>query len=68
MKIGNPNDPGDLILLKKLCERYGIKSDVEAAQLAKPSKSECGAGRCSNDCTHACATCYACPDNCSLKP
>lgn len=67
MKIGNPNDPGDLVLLKELCKRYGLGQKVIAAAETKKSANECGAGKCSNDCTHVCTTCYRCPDNCSLK-
>ncbi|MDD5189863.1 MAG: hypothetical protein PHE50_02340 [Dehalococcoidales bacterium] len=67
MKVGNPEDTGDLVILKTLCKKYGIAKAVEGIKTVRTAASNCGAGACSNDCTHMCATCYACPDNCSLK-
>lgn len=61
--------PGDLILLKNLCEKYELRGVFEEVQARKHSsvKSECGAGSCSNDCTMMCAECYACPPDCTLS-
>lgn len=61
-------EPGDVFMLKLLCEQYGLKDVVarlNKGQL-KPAR-ECGAGKCDNNCTTLCATCYTCPPNCAIK-
>ena len=61
--------PGDLFLLKQLCEKYELRGVFEKVQERKTVGAEksCGAGDCSNDCTMLCAECYACPPDCTIS-
>ena len=61
--------PGDLFLLKSLCEKYKLRGIFEEVESRQRSEEEeyCEAGDCSNDCTYICAECYTCTADCVLS-
>ncbi|MCX6559508.1 MAG: hypothetical protein NTZ26_03240 [Candidatus Aminicenantes bacterium] len=57
MKVGNLNDPGDLVQLKRLCGDYGLSRTAATANPLNTSPGECESEACSAACIAICAAC-----------
>lgn len=61
MKVGDPNEAGDLVQLKRLCGDYGLDRATAATSRRTASVEECGPGKCESECAFVCLSCYIKP-------
>ena len=57
MKVGNLNDPGDLVQLKQLCGDYGLSHAAATTSQLNTSPDECRSEACQVTCIFVCAAC-----------
>lgn len=65
MKVGDPNDPGDLAGLKRLCGDYGLSRTAATTSPRNTNARDCGSDVLT--CPISCESCIKCVDDCTIK-